>query len=68
MVKGGGGQKGVKGQTYGCEAELTWRSPLSLWDGSLPVVEEDWLVSSPLEFPESKDGPDKGLESLAGSW
>ena len=67
--KGGGGQKGVYGaDTYGCELELTWRSPLSLRDGSLPVVEEDWLVSSPLEFPEPEDGPDKGLESLAGSW
>ena len=69
MVEGGGGQKGVCGaDTYSCVLELTWRSPLSLRDGSLPVVEEDWLVSSLLEFPEPTDGPDKGLESLAGGW
>ena len=48
--------------------DLTWHSPLSLRDGSLLVVEEDWLVSSLLEFPEPVDGPDKGLESLAGGW
>ena len=63
MVEGGGGQKGVYGaDTYGCGMELTLR------DGSLLVVEEDWLVSSLLEFPEPADGPDKGLESLAGGW
>ena len=48
--------------------ELTWHSPLSLWDESLLVEEEDWLVSSRREFPEPADGPDKGRLSLAGWW
>ena len=34
--------------------DLTWRSPLSLRDGSLLVAEEDWLVSSLREFPNPR--------------
>ena len=46
--------------------ELTWRSPLSLWDKSLLEEEEDWLPSPAREFPEPADGPDKGSLSPAG--
>ena len=45
---------------------LTWRSPLSLRDGSL--LEEDWVPPSDWEFPEPADGPDEGRVSLAGWW
>ena len=48
--------------------DLTWRSPLSLWDGSLLEEEEDWLPSPDRELPEPADGPDKGRLSPAGGW
>ena len=48
--------------------DLTWRSPLSLQDGSLLEEEEDWLPSSGRELPEPADGPDEGRLSLAGGW
>ena len=46
--------------------DLTWRSPLSVQDGSLLEEEEDWLPSPDQEFPKPADGPDKGRVSLAG--
>ena len=48
--------------------DLTWRSPLSLRDGSLLEEEEDWLPSPARELPEPADGPDEGRLSPAGGW
>ena len=59
---------GFKTGTKTYVLDLTWRSPLSLRDGSLLEEEEDWLPSPDRELPEPADGTDEGRLSLAGRW